>query len=122
MERSAFGDSDMGSCTEAPQIVTTVREPVEQGAEETPLIGGKACLPVMEVGRTWSAWQRKSALLAFEPIVSTDVALPKGGRGRLGSGGLLRGTLAIVSLGLPLAASRKPGRGPAHPESSGANL
>jgi len=75
----------------------------------------------MEVGRTWSAWQRKSALLASEAIVSTDVALPKGRQGRIGSGGLLRGTLAIVGFGLLLAASHKPGSGLAHPESSGAN-
>ena len=39
-ESSASGDSDKGSCTEAPQIGATGRDPVEQGAGETPLIGG----------------------------------------------------------------------------------
>ena len=32
MESSASGDSDKGSCTEAAQIGTTGRDPVEQGA------------------------------------------------------------------------------------------
>ena len=40
MESSASGDSDKGSCTEAPQIGATGRDPVEQGVGETPLIGG----------------------------------------------------------------------------------
>jgi len=47
MEGSTSGDSDMGSCTEAPQIGATGPDPVEQGADETPLIGGvNARLPV----------------------------------------------------------------------------
>jgi hypothetical protein len=41
MESSASGDSDKGSCTEAPQIGATGRDPVEQRAGETPLIGGE---------------------------------------------------------------------------------
>jgi len=40
MESSSSGDSDKGSCTEAPQIGATVQDPVEQGAGETPLTGG----------------------------------------------------------------------------------
>jgi len=40
LESSASEDSDKGSCTEAPQIGATGRDPVEQGAGETPLIGG----------------------------------------------------------------------------------
>jgi len=40
MESSASGDSDKGSCTGAAQIGATGRDPVEQGAGETPLIGG----------------------------------------------------------------------------------
>jgi len=40
MESSTSGDSDKGSCTEAPQIGATGRDPAEQGAGETPLIGG----------------------------------------------------------------------------------
>ena len=40
MESSASGDSDKGSCTEDPQIGATGQDPVEQGAGETPLIGG----------------------------------------------------------------------------------
>ena len=41
MESSASEDSDKGSCTEAPQIGATGRDPVEQGADETTLIGGE---------------------------------------------------------------------------------
>ena len=41
MESSAPGDSDKGSCTEAPQIGATGWDPVEQGAGETPLLGGE---------------------------------------------------------------------------------
>jgi len=41
MASSAPGDSDKGSCTEAPQTGATGRDPVEQGADETPLIGGR---------------------------------------------------------------------------------
>jgi len=40
MECSTSRDSDKGSCTEAPQIGVTVREPVEQGADKTPLTEG----------------------------------------------------------------------------------
>ena len=40
MESSPSGDSNRSSCTEAPQIGATGRDPVEQGAGETPLIGG----------------------------------------------------------------------------------
>ena len=47
MEGSASGDSDKGSCTEAPQIGATGRDPVEQGAVEPPVIGGKARLPAI---------------------------------------------------------------------------
>jgi len=110
-------DSDKGSCTEALQIGK-----IEQRPEKTPLIGGERPSPSNASGETWSAWQSKSAFLATEPIVRTNVALPKGVRGMLGSGGLLGGTLAMVGLGLLLAASHKPRRGPAHPESSWANL
>ena len=39
MERSTSRDTDKGSCTENPQIGATVGEPVEQGANKTPLIG-----------------------------------------------------------------------------------
>jgi hypothetical protein len=39
MESSASGDSDKGSCTEAPQIGATGRDSFEQGAGETTLIG-----------------------------------------------------------------------------------
>jgi len=46
MESSASGDSDKGSCTEAPQTGATGRDPVEQGVGEIPLIGcGDAHLP-----------------------------------------------------------------------------
>jgi len=45
MERSASGDSDKGSCTEALQIGATVREPVGQGTDKTPLIGGECPSP-----------------------------------------------------------------------------
>jgi len=45
MESSASGDSDKGSCTEATQIGATVQDPVEQGAGETPLIGGECLSP-----------------------------------------------------------------------------
>ena len=69
-----------------------------------PWSGGKARLPVMWVGRTWSAWQTKSALLASETLVRTDVALPQGGRGMLGSGGLPGGTLVMANFGLLPAA------------------
>jgi len=48
MEGSASGDSGMGSCKEATQIGATGPDPVEQGADETPLIGGgNASLPVI---------------------------------------------------------------------------
>jgi len=47
MESSASGDSDKGSCTEAPQIGATGRDPIEQGAGETPLIWGNAPLPII---------------------------------------------------------------------------
>jgi len=40
MESSASGDSVKGSCSDAPQIVAPGRDPVEQGAGETSLIGG----------------------------------------------------------------------------------
>jgi len=40
MESSASGDSDKGSCTEAPRIGATAQDPVKQEAGETPLIGG----------------------------------------------------------------------------------
>ena len=76
----------------------------------------------MQVGRTWSAWQRKSTFLASETLVRTDVTLPQDGRGRLGSGWLLRGTLAMTDLGLLPAASQKPRRGTEHPWYCGANL
>jgi len=44
MESSASGNSDKGSCSEAPQIRATVQDPVKQGAGKTPLIGGE-CPP-----------------------------------------------------------------------------
>ena len=48
MESSVSGDSDKGSCTEAPQTGATGRDSVKQGAGETPLIvGGNARLPVI---------------------------------------------------------------------------
>jgi len=40
MESSSSGDSDKVSCVEAPQIGEAVRDPVEQGAGETTLVGG----------------------------------------------------------------------------------
>jgi len=40
VESSAFGDSDKGSCSEAPQIGATVQVPVEHWADKTPLKGG----------------------------------------------------------------------------------
>ena len=40
-ESSTSRDSDKGSCTGAPQIGATGRDPVEQGAGENPLIGGE---------------------------------------------------------------------------------
>ena len=40
LESSSPGDSDMGSCTEAPQIGATGRDPAEQEVGETPQIGG----------------------------------------------------------------------------------
>ena len=45
MESSTSGDSDKGSCTEALQIGVTGRDPGEQGAGETPLIGGGSPSP-----------------------------------------------------------------------------
>ena len=45
MESSASADSDKGSCTEAPQIGATGRDPVEQGAGKTPLTGGESPSP-----------------------------------------------------------------------------
>ena len=41
VESSASGDSDKGSCTETPQIGAPGRDPVEQGAGDTPLTGGE---------------------------------------------------------------------------------
>jgi len=45
MESFASGDSDKGSCTEAPQIGATGQDPVEQGAGETPVIEGERPSP-----------------------------------------------------------------------------
>jgi len=45
MERSASGDSDKRSCTQAPQIGATGRESFEQGADENPLILGQRSSP-----------------------------------------------------------------------------
>ena len=60
--------------------------------------------------------------LFSEQLVRNNVGLPKSGRGRLGSGGLLRGTLAMADVGLLPAARNKSRRGPAHLRSCGANL
>ena len=55
LESSSLGDSDMGSCTEAPQIGATGRDPAEQEVGETPQIGGNAHLLAALVQRTWRA-------------------------------------------------------------------
>ena len=44
-EGSTSGDSKNGSCTEAPKIGAAVLNPDEQGAGETPLIGGGNTCP-----------------------------------------------------------------------------
>jgi len=56
VESSAFGDSDKGSCSEAPQIGATVQVPVEHWADKTPLKGGgDPRLPATQARRTWRA-------------------------------------------------------------------
>jgi len=50
MESSASGESDKGSCTDNLQIEATGRDPVEQGAGKTPLIGGE-CPPPSNLRR-----------------------------------------------------------------------
>ena len=52
VESSAPGDSEKGSCMEAPQIGATTQDPVEQGMDETPLIGGNVQHPAVSVRRT----------------------------------------------------------------------
>jgi len=44
-ESSASGDSDKGSCTEAPQIGAAGQNPAEQGMVETPLTGEEHSSP-----------------------------------------------------------------------------
>ena len=61
------------------------------------------------------------ALLASEPQVRTDVLLPRRGRGRPGSGWLLRTTLAAANSGLLLATNHTLFRSLTHLETSGAN-
>jgi len=65
MECSAFGDSDKGSCTEAPQIGTTVRKPVEQRVEETPLIRGERPSPSNVSGENLECLAEKVGILGL---------------------------------------------------------
>jgi len=63
MECSASKDSDNGNCTEALQIGTTVRKPAEQGAEETPLIGGECPSPSNASGKNLVCLAEKVGIL-----------------------------------------------------------
>jgi len=115
MESFATGDSNNCSCTEAPQIGASGRDPVEQGAGQTPLVWGGGPSP-----SNLSSENLEDS--ASEPLARTVVVLPKSGRGGLGSRRLLWGTLAVANLGLLQAVSYIFCRSPVHPGSSGVNI
>ena len=77
MECSASGDSDKGSCTEAPQIGETVREPVEQGADETPLTGRECPSPSNVSGENLECLAEKVSTLGLRTTSKNRCAAAK---------------------------------------------
>jgi len=112
---SISGDSDKGSCTEALQTGVTGRDPREQGAGETPLIGEERLSPSSFSPENLR--QKASKLPARIVVV-----LPKSEQGGLGSRMLLLGTLAVANLALLQAVSHKLRRSLVHLGSNMGNL
>jgi hypothetical protein len=112
---SASGDSDTGSCTEAPYGAAGW-DPVKQRAGETPLTGEEHQTPSSPISGNPEGLTEKVGALGLRVARNTVVVLPKSGRGRQSLWRLLLGTLAVADLDPPEAASHRHCKGPAHLE------
>ena len=72
-----IGDSDKGSCTEAPQIGATVREPVEQEVDKTPLTGGGRPSPSKVSGENLECLAEKVGTLGLRTTSKNRCGAPK---------------------------------------------
>jgi len=82
-ESSASGDSDKGSCTEAPQTGEAGWDPVQQGAGETPLTGEERPSPSSFSLENLEGLTEKVGTLGLQVTRKNGVVLPKSEQGGL---------------------------------------
>jgi len=108
LERSASADSDKGSYTEVPQIGATVREPVEQGTDETPLIEGERTSPSNASGENLECLAEKVGTLGPRNTSKNRCGAAKRRARKARLRRAPSGTLAMPELGLLQAARHEP--------------